>query len=208
MVGAGSHGNHAERALAATDNGGAGRVEADHEGEQRARGPGEASDGSAGGGWRAVVFGSSPGGGVSESGRGHVPGATVQSGRAWGAEDRGRARSSADLRPAGAGADRGDSPAVSRAEGRWDSNLVALDAGANAPARGAPAGGRRRFGGCCTTRAVRTSGRGRGVRRGRRSASARQAWSRWLIRRRKKKGGHRPGVPASRGGRSARLVPG
>src|SRR6266545_3648752 len=28
------------------------------------------------------------------------------------------------------------------------------------------------------------------------------------IRRRKKKGGHRPGVPASRGGRRARLVPG
>src|SRR3954447_25563751 len=37
---------------------------------------------------------------------------------------------------AGPGADRGDGPAVSRSEGRRDSNLVAEHAGANAPARG------------------------------------------------------------------------
>src|SRR5215211_8902443 len=118
MVGAESHGNHAEGALAAADDRGAARVDEDHEGEQRAGGPGEASDGRAGGGWRAVVFGRSLGGGVSESGRGHVPGAAIQSGRAWGAEDRGRARSAADLRRAGPGADRGDGPAVTRSEGR------------------------------------------------------------------------------------------
>src|SRR5215204_2026628 len=135
MVGAERHGNHAEGALAAADDGGAARVEADHEGEQRAGGPGEASDGSAGGGWRAVVFGSSPGGGVSESGRGHIPRAAIQSGRAWGADDRGWARSAADLRRVGPGADRGDGPAVSRSEGRWDRHPVALDAGANAPSR-------------------------------------------------------------------------
>src|SRR5215213_10778033 len=116
MVGAEGHGNHAERALAAADDRGAARVEADREGEQRARGSGEASDGSAGGGWRAVVFGSRPGGGVSESGRGHVPRTAIQSGRAWGADDRGRARSAADLRRGGPGADRGDGPAVSG----WD----------------------------------------------------------------------------------------
>src|SRR5215207_8557369 len=139
MVGAESHGNHAERALAAADDRGAARVEADCEGEQRARGSGEASDGSAGGGWRAVVFGSSPGGGVSESGRGHVPGATVQSGWAWGAEDRGWARSAADLRRIGPGADRGDGAAVSRSEGRWDSNLVIEYVGADGAARGAAA---------------------------------------------------------------------
>src|SRR3954468_24594095 len=121
MVGAESHGHHAEGALAAADDRGAARVEVDHEGEQRARGLGEASDGSAGGGWRAVVFGSSPGGEVSESGRGHVPGAAMQGGRAWGAEDRGRARSAADVRRVGPGADRGDGPAVTRSEGRWDS---------------------------------------------------------------------------------------
>src|SRR5215207_8352037 len=142
MVGAESHGNHAERALAAADDRGAARVEADCEGEQRARGSGEASDGSAGGGWGAVVFGSSPGGGVSESGRGHVPRAAIQPDRARGAEDRGRARSAADVRRGGPGADRGDGPAVSGSEGRRDSDLVALDAGANAPTRGAAARGR------------------------------------------------------------------
>src|SRR5215210_6891496 len=142
MVGAESHGNHAEGARAAADDRGAARVEEAHEGEQRARGPGEASDGIAGGGRRAVVFGSSPCGGVSESGRGHVPRAAIQSGRAPGAEDRGRARSAADLRRGGAGADRGDGPAVSRSEGRWDSDLVAEHAGANAPSGGAAACGR------------------------------------------------------------------
>src|SRR5215207_6802481 len=126
MVGAESHGNHAEGALAAADDCGAARVEADHEGEQRARGPGEASDGRAGGSWRAVIFGSSPDGRVSESGRGHLSGAAIQSGRAWGADDRSRARSAADLRRGGSGTDRGDGPAVTRSEGRRDSNLVAL----------------------------------------------------------------------------------
>src|SRR5215207_4712278 len=142
MVGAERHGNHAEGALAAADDRGAARVEADRAGEQRARGPGAASDGRAGGGRRAVVVGRSPGGGISESGRGHVPGAAVQSGRAWGAEDRGRARSAADVRRGGPGADRGDGPAVAGSEGRWDGHLVALDAGANAPTRGAAACGR------------------------------------------------------------------
>src|SRR5215213_11671605 len=142
MVGAEGHGNHAERALAAADDRGAARVEADREGEQRARGSGEASDGSAGGGWRAVVFGSSPGGGVSESGRGHLPRAAIQPDRARGAEDRGRARSAADVRRASPGADRGDGPAVSGSEGRWDGDLVALDAGADAPTRGAATCGR------------------------------------------------------------------
>src|SRR4051812_4526371 len=142
MVGAEGDGNHAEGALAAADGGGAARVEADHEGEQRACGPGDASDGGAGGGWRAVVFGRRPGGGVAESGRGHVPGAALQSGRAWGAEDRGRARSAADVRRVGPGADRGDGPAVTRSEGRWDGDLVAEHAGADAPTRGAAACGR------------------------------------------------------------------
>src|SRR5215212_10467525 len=142
MVGAERHGNHAEGALEAADDRGAARVEADREGEQRAHRPGEASDGSAGGGWWAVVFGCGPGSGVSESGRGHVPRAAIQSGRAWGAEDRGRARSATDLRRVGPGADRGDGPAVPRSEGRWDGNLVAEHAGADAPTRGAAACGR------------------------------------------------------------------
>src|SRR5829696_318054 len=142
MVGAESHGNHAEGARAAADDRGAARVDADRPGEQRAGGPGEASDGIAGGGRRAVVFGSSPCGGVSESGRGHVPRAAIQPGRARGAEDRGRARSAADLRRVGPGADRGDGPAASGSEGRWDGDLVALDAGADAPTRGAATCGR------------------------------------------------------------------
>src|SRR3954453_5530990 len=117
MVGAERYGNHAEGALAAADGGGAARVGADREGEQRACGPGDASDGGAGGGWRAVVFGRSPGGGVSESGRGHVPRAALQSGRAWGAEDRGRAGSAADLRCGGPGADRRGGAKAAGSEG-------------------------------------------------------------------------------------------
>src|SRR5829696_7565237 len=142
MVGAESHGNHAEGARAAADDRGAARVDADRPGEQRAGGPGEASDGIAGGGRGAVVFGSSPGGGVSESGRGHLPGAAVQSGRARGTEDRGRAGSAADLRGGGPRPDRGDGAAATGSEGRWDGDLVALDAGANAPTRGAAGCGR------------------------------------------------------------------
>src|SRR4051812_44846035 len=126
MVGARGHGHHAEGALATADDSGAVRAEADRQGEQRAGGSSAAGDGAAGGRGRADVRGGSRGGRVSESASGHVSGATVQSGGAFGAGDRGRARSSADLRRGGAGADRGDGPAVSGSEGRWDSNLVAL----------------------------------------------------------------------------------
>ena len=57
MVGAGSHGDHAEGTLAAGDDRGAARVAGDRQGEQRAGGSGEASDRAAGGRRRADVRG-------------------------------------------------------------------------------------------------------------------------------------------------------
>src|SRR5437764_525512 len=84
MVGARSHGTHAERALATADAGGGARVEGDHESEQRAAGPGAAGGGSAGGGAGAELRGGSTRGRVAARDDGQRPGAAVQPGRAWG----------------------------------------------------------------------------------------------------------------------------
>jgi hypothetical protein len=141
MVGVGGHGDHAERALAAVDAGGAPGVAGDRESEQRAAGPGQASDGVADGRWRAVVRVVGAGGRLRESTSDHVSGAAVRSGGAWGAEDRGRARSAADVRSRGAGPDRGDGAAISGSEGRWDGDVVAEHVGAIGAAGRAPVRG-------------------------------------------------------------------
>ncbi len=141
MVGARNHGNHAEGAFAAADGGGAARVGGDHEGEQRASRPGEASDGAAGGGRGAVVLGSGPSGRLWEPPGGHLPGAAVQSGGARRAADRGRAWSAVDVRCGGAGQDCGDGAAATGPEDGRDGDLVAEHAGADGAARGAPARG-------------------------------------------------------------------
>src|SRR4051795_4945327 len=120
IVGAESHGDYAERALAADDVGGAARVEGDFEGEQRATRPGEAGDRAAGGRPWAVVRVVGPSGRLREPSGGHLSGAAVQSGRARGAQDRCRARSAADVRCRRAGPDRGDGAAISGSEGGWD----------------------------------------------------------------------------------------
>lgn len=142
MVGAESHGTHAEGAFAATDAGGAARVEDAREGEQRAARSGAAGDGGVGGGARAGLRGGGTRGWVAERDDGEQPGAAVQSGWAWRAADRGRSGAAADLRRGGAGPDRGDRPAGAGPEGGWDGDLVALDPGADGAPRGAaPCGG-------------------------------------------------------------------
>src|SRR4051794_5233774 len=141
MVGAESHGTHAERAAAATDAGGAERVAGDREGEQRTAGPGIAGDGGPGRGARADLRGCIPRGRVAERDDGQQPGAAVQSGRAWRAADRGRAGSATDVRCGGTRPDRGDGPAVSGSEGRWDGDVVAEYPGADGASRGAPTRG-------------------------------------------------------------------
>ena len=142
---------------------------ADHEGEQRAGGSGAAGDGAAGGGPGASVRRRAPrAAGYRSSGDGHVPGAAVQPGGAGRAADRGGPRAAADLRRAGPRADRGDRPAPTRPEDGRHRDLVAEHPGADAAPGGAPAAwARRRSGACCTTPAVRTSGRGPGARRAR-----------------------------------------
>ncbi len=142
MGGAPGHGNHAAGAVASADAGGAARVEDDGQGEQRAGGSGEAGDGADGSGWWAAVLGGGASGGVSEPASGHVSGAAVQSGRARGAGDRGRAGSAPDLRFGGAGADRGDGAAATGSEGGRDGDLVVEHPGADGASGGAPAGGR------------------------------------------------------------------
>jgi DDE superfamily endonuclease len=141
MVGMGHHGSHAERASAAVDDRGAGRVAGDCQGEQRACGSGAAGDGAAGcRGW-ADVCGGVRGGGVSQRRCGDLSGAAVQSGRTGGAGDRPWAGATLDLRCGGAGADRGDGAAGTGPEGGWDGDLVIEHTGADAAAGGAPSGG-------------------------------------------------------------------
>src|SRR5512132_1731345 len=142
MGGARSHGNPAEGAPATADDRGAARVEDDRQGEQRASGSGEAGDGAAGGGWRAVVRCGGARGGVSEPASGHVSGTAVQPGRPAGAGDRRRAGAAAGLRRGGAGADRGDGATATGPEGGWDGDLVVEHAGTDGASRGAPACGR------------------------------------------------------------------
>src|SRR5687768_12093949 len=139
MGGAQSYGDHAEGARAAVDDRGAGRVEGDRQGEQRAGGSGAAGHGRAGRGWWRDLLGGGASGGVSESASGHVSGAAVQSRGAGGAGDRRRAGTAPDLRRGGAWADRGDGAAAAGAEGGWDGNLVVEHPGADAAAGGAPA---------------------------------------------------------------------
>src|SRR5215207_5703104 len=142
MVGAGHHGSHAEGAPTSVDDRGAGRLEGDRQGEQRACGSGAASDGAACGGRRGAVLGGGARGRLSEPGGGDVSGEAVQPGRAGGARDRVWAGTAAELRRGGPGTDRGDGPAVTGSEGRRDRDVVALDPGADGPSGGAPARGR------------------------------------------------------------------
>src|SRR5215207_2336035 len=142
MVGAMRHGSHAEGARAAADGGGAAWVASDREGEQRACGSSEASDGAAGGGRRGDIRGGVARGRLSERRGGHVSGAALQSGRAGRARDRGWAWAADDLRRGGTGPDRGDRPAAAGSEGRWHRHVVALDPGADGASGGAPARGR------------------------------------------------------------------
>jgi hypothetical protein len=139
MVGVRDDGNPAAGALAIVDGGGAARARGDHEGEQRADGPGTAGAGAAGGRPRRDVRGGSRGGRVSERAGGDVPGAAVQSGRIGGAGDRGRAGAAADLRRDGAGADRGDGAATTGSEDGWDGDLVVEHPGADGASRRAAA---------------------------------------------------------------------
>ena len=114
----------------------------DREGEQRACGSGEASEGAAGGGRRGDVRGGVARGWLSEHRGGHVSGAAVQSGRAGRTRDRGSSWAAADVRRGGASADRGDRPAATGSESRWHGDVVALDPGADGASGGAPARGR------------------------------------------------------------------
>src|SRR5215211_5004370 len=81
MVGAESHGTHAEGAPASADAGGAARVEDGCEGEQRAAGSGAAGDGGAGGGAGTELRGCGTRGWVAERDDRQQPGPAVQSGR-------------------------------------------------------------------------------------------------------------------------------
>jgi len=182
-------------------------------GEQRAGGPGEASDGQC---WRVaggpVVFRQQPGWrGFGVRARSRIScGDSIRVGLGALKIAAGRGRRP-DLRRGWPGArDRGDGPAVSRSKGRWDSNLVAEHPGAKrSDARGLPG-----VGATTIRRVLHDAGssyqRTADVVPNGHSATQAQGWGggRSSIRRRKKKGGHRPSVPVSRSGWPARLVPG
>src|SRR3954447_17667402 len=140
MVGAESHGTHAAGALAAADAGGAARVEDDHEGEQRAAGPGASGGGSAGGGAGAELRGCRTRRWLAEWDDGQQSGPAVQSGRAWRVADRGRTWSAADVRRGRPCQDRGDGAAVAGPEGGRHGDLVIEYPGADDPSGGALGG--------------------------------------------------------------------